>query len=292
MFNSIISNSEIDGTYHHKSTYGLGNALISGLGYGLIFNSTPEVMSNSTSNTFLIKNNKLFGTTNTALGNFELVNNESWLDYSAGAGYSMGIKTNGTMWSIGTNNFGQQAQGDTTSRSVLTQVGTDTDWLRIECSQQEFTLAIKTDGTLWFAGLIGTSSLESTFIQVGSATNWVNVQCGFDKMLMLNSNGDAYESVNPNTLTLIYNSVSKISYNYRHGGVLKTNGDVIFFGHDWGIAGMPNTGSMSNAIDIETGRTFSIALINNDIGGPGTLNLYHIKRNKIWTKLLPGGFMV
>jgi alpha-tubulin suppressor-like RCC1 family protein len=62
------------------------------------------------------------------------------------------IKTDGTLWTWGQNNYGQLGDGTTTSRrSPVTVFGYGTNWCSV-ASIRNHTLAVKTDGGLWIWG--------------------------------------------------------------------------------------------------------------------------------------------
>jgi alpha-tubulin suppressor-like RCC1 family protein len=93
----------------------------------------------------------------------------------AGAYDSMAaIRTTGTLWSWGNNNYGQLGIGSMVSRSSPTQIGALTNWSAVQGQQGGF-LAIKTDGTLWAwgqnnggqLGLNNTTNRNSP-VQIGS----------------------------------------------------------------------------------------------------------------------------
>jgi len=79
------------------------------------------------------------------LGHGDVVNRSSpvqvgtdanWAKCFAGWRVTYAIKTNGSLWACGNNSFGQLGQGDSqpdgsTHRSVLTQIGTSTNWTMI-----------------------------------------------------------------------------------------------------------------------------------------------------------------
>ena len=75
--------------------------------------------------------------------------------------YTAGVKADGTLWSWGNNGNGQLGQNipNTTKRSSPTQVGTDTDWLKLQHSGSYSMGCIKTDGTLWVWGENQTGAL-------------------------------------------------------------------------------------------------------------------------------------
>lgn len=68
------------------------------------------------------------------------------------------LKSDGTIWVVGKNLFGMFGTGDAvdTVYSVFTQVGTDSDWTAVGYNKQ-CCLAIKSDLTLWGAGLQDTT---------------------------------------------------------------------------------------------------------------------------------------
>jgi len=99
----------------------------------------------------------------------------------AGGSYSAAIKTDGTLWVWGVNQWGQLGLGNTTSYSSPKQVGALTNWLNVSCGYQ-FLIAVKTNGTLWSwgrnqSGQLGLNvpSNYSSPMQVGSLTTWLSV---------------------------------------------------------------------------------------------------------------------
>jgi len=100
-----------------------------------------------------------------------------WAQVSAGTGFCIAIKTNGTLWSWGSNSGGRLGLGNTSSRSSPVQVGALTDWSKISAGTN-FSAAIKTNNTLWTWGLNTSGQLgqndrisRSSPVQVGSL-NW------------------------------------------------------------------------------------------------------------------------
>jgi len=76
----------------------------------------------------------------------------NWSKISAGIGeHSLALKTDGTLWSWGVNNYGQLGEGTTKDRNTPTQIGTDTNWIQVSAGGLH-SHAIKTDGTLWSWG--------------------------------------------------------------------------------------------------------------------------------------------
>jgi len=110
---------------------------------------------------------------------------------------TMGLKTDGTLWSWGNGSEGKLGLGNETNRSSPTQIGTDTTWGNgiydgiTNGGDYTFTVGgessgcIKTDGTLWTWGENDFGSLghnsrtkQSSPKQVGSSTNWGGLAMG------------------------------------------------------------------------------------------------------------------
>lgn len=95
--------------------------------------------------------------------------------------HSLGIKTDGTLWTWGRNDYGELGDGTTTIRNIPTQIGTDNDWSFVT-SGDESTYAIKTNGTLWgwgynLNGRLGDGTTTDKHIptQIGSNNTWKKV---------------------------------------------------------------------------------------------------------------------
>jgi alpha-tubulin suppressor-like RCC1 family protein len=124
-----------------------------------------------------------------------------WVAIGTGHYHSFGIKSNGTLWAWGYNNYGQLGRGSNGNGTNLlspTQIGTDTNWQSVT-GGEFFTLATKTDGTLWSAGKntngqLGINNLtdQNVFQQVGTDTDWNKIACGRSHSLALKTNGVLY----------------------------------------------------------------------------------------------------
>lgn len=105
---------------------------------------------------------------------------DSWAEISLGTNLSAGIKSDGSLWTWGRNDYGQLGHGDLIYRSRPTQVGSDTDWKYIYSGSQSM-LAIRTDNTLWMwgsnsNGALGLDQVDSSRVsspvQIGSGITW------------------------------------------------------------------------------------------------------------------------
>ena len=107
----------------------------------------------------------------------------TWYSISSGSQFMAAIKTDGTLWSWGRNaTYGSLGLGDTVNRSSPVQVGALTTWYKVAAGYR-FTIAVKTDGTLWSWGLNsqgqlgygGYSISRSSPVQVGALTTWLTL---------------------------------------------------------------------------------------------------------------------
>ena len=131
--------------------------------------------------------------TNGQLGNDTAANTQSpiqigsltnWRQVSAGINgrFSAAVKTDGTLWAWGLNTTGQLGDGTASNtNSSPVQVGLLTNWKQVSCGT-DFSVAVKTDGTIWSwgngaTGRLGDNTIvsKSSPVQIGSLTNWKQV---------------------------------------------------------------------------------------------------------------------
>jgi alpha-tubulin suppressor-like RCC1 family protein len=113
----------------------------------------------------------------------------NWKSVSSNYTSVMAIKTDGTLWAWGNNDYGQLGIGNTARYSSPVQVGALTNWKSLPtrfATLGEFSMAIKTDGTLWAWGNNSSGELglndrtgRSSPVQVGSLNNWKQIACGY-----------------------------------------------------------------------------------------------------------------
>ncbi|MGD9807008.1 MAG: immunoglobulin-like domain-containing protein [Deferribacterales bacterium] len=103
-----------------------------------------------------------------------------WIAIDAGQYHTVGIKSDGTLWSWGGNSDGQLGDGTNTYSLTPIQESTRaTDWVAVSAGDN-YTIAIKSNGTLWGWGLNddgqlgdGTTNSSSVPVQESTrATNW------------------------------------------------------------------------------------------------------------------------
>ena len=84
----------------------------------------------------------------------------TWSNITSAAYASAAVKTDGTLWTWGRNNYGALGHNQGSTHSIATysspkQVGTNTNWSSVAMSEDGAayqTFALKTDGTLWAMG--------------------------------------------------------------------------------------------------------------------------------------------
>ena len=77
--------------------------------------------------------------------------NVDWKIASSGNNNTIGLKTDGTLWAWGSNNYGQLGDGSIINKLFPTQIGPDRNWMSIS-NQNAHSIALKTDGSLWVWG--------------------------------------------------------------------------------------------------------------------------------------------
>ena len=111
----------------------------------------------------------------------------NWKSVAGGLDHTAAIKTDGTLWAWGANYGGQignNSNGSNIYAPVTTFAG-GTNWKQVACGEQ-YTAAIKTDGTLWnwgynFYGHLGINSETDRSTPVTTrlgGTNWKQVAVG------------------------------------------------------------------------------------------------------------------
>ena len=109
-----------------------------------------------------------------------------WTQIAAGKNHTVAIKSDGTLWAWGENEYGQLGDGTTIDKSVPTQeISKATDWSSIS-TRGSHTVAIKNNGTLWSWGYNkngqlgdGTTTDKSVPTQESTkATDWESVLTG------------------------------------------------------------------------------------------------------------------
>jgi alpha-tubulin suppressor-like RCC1 family protein len=121
----------------------------------------------------------------------------NWKQVAPGSYHTAAIKTDGTLWTWGTNagNLGNNNSTSPICTPVTTFAG-GTNWKQVSVGNQH-TAAIKTDGTLWTWGYNGYGQLgDNTLITrstpvttFAGGTNWKQVSCGWRTTAAIKTDG-------------------------------------------------------------------------------------------------------
>lgn len=207
---------------------------------------------------------------NGAIGNNSTLNQSSpvtvagggtnWRSLTVGAGQTHAIKTDGTLWSWGNNGSGQLGNNSTANQSSpVSVVGGFTDWASVACSYN-YTLAIKTNGSLWSWGnnggngyrtLLPSNASSPVSVTVGGITNWKQVSCayahaggitqsgvlwmwGSEQYGRLGNNiGTSSTKTSPVTTAGGGTNWKQLSCGYQHNAAVKTDGTLWTWGRNY-----------------------------------------------------------
>ena len=153
----------------------------------------------------------------------------------------LGIKSDGSLWSWGTNKFGQLGTGNTEDKMFPVQVGLEKDWasayaFSVGDDGSSVSYAIKKDGSLWAWGY----GEDGCLGDVGEANRLIPVRLGTDA------------------------GWAKVSRNDSRVIALKTDGSVVVWGKDLVIGnnrassvdgGRATLGNLSGAKDVLYGSS-------------------------------------
>lgn len=125
----------------------------------------------------------------------QLGTDNDWVKVYAGYFKTYAIKTNGTLWGRARNDYRDLGIGNLAAYITLVQIGTDTDWAKISGARNMYTLALKTNGTLWAWGDNewgslgdGTTNNRETPVQIGT-DSWKDVAAGNYRAVGIKADG-------------------------------------------------------------------------------------------------------
>ena len=114
---------------------------------------------------------------------------------TSGAGHSLALKLDGSLWAWGSNSHGQLGDGTTSDKNSPVRIGKDTNWVAISAGLNH-SLALKSDGTLWAwgnnsDGQLGDGSKvnKTAPVRIGKGTKWIAIEAGDRHSVALKSDG-------------------------------------------------------------------------------------------------------
>jgi alpha-tubulin suppressor-like RCC1 family protein len=207
-----------------------------------------------------------------------------WTRVSCGYNYfSLGIQSPGTLWSWGSNSYGQLGvnTGPTNNTSSPVQVGAVPatfagTWSSVGTrgSGLGASFAIQSPGTLWAwgtnsSGRLGANTATTLFsspIQVGAASIWTKISCGYFNAVAIQTPGtlwswgiNTYGGLGLNTTTSYSSPVqvgasstwTQISCGYGHVLAIQSNGTLYAWGlNSWGQLGTSDQINYSSPVQI------------------------------------------
>lgn len=118
-----------------------------------------------------------------------------WLTVATYLTNSFGIKSDGTLWGWGKNEFGELGIGSAALQYSPVMIGSDNKWVAVTTGIHH-TIALKSDGTLWAWGENyynqlgdGTTTSRTSPVQIGSDNDWVSISSGVNHNIALKSDG-------------------------------------------------------------------------------------------------------
>lgn len=178
----------------------------------------------------------------------------NWSEISAGYNHVAALRTDGTVWTWGRNDFNQTgAQFTTDTVTPLQEPTASTDWVKVAAGF-DHTMMLKSDGTLWGMGYDGsyqkgiTSFYNTPWIpkREESLSTWTDVAAGYRFTLAIKSDGTLWGCGNsPNGQLGIgvktnnndwtqestgATNWTQVAANYYGGGAIRSDGTLWLFG--------------------------------------------------------------
>lgn len=197
-------------------------------------------------------------------------NASSLFTMSSGNSHGAAIKTDGTLWLWGKNDYGQLGTNNTAYKSTpVTTFAGGTTWRQVVCGRY-ITAAIKTDGTLWLwgenpSGQLGVGDQVSRSTPVttfAGGTNWSNISLGSACAMAVKTDGTLWcwgssvngkIPINSNILTVQTpvttfaggTDWAQVSMGSAHGAAVKTDGTLWTWGtNSYGQLGAGDVGNV------------------------------------------------
>lgn len=189
--------------------------------------------------------------------------------FAAGSSHSLFLRSDGSVWATGRNNFGQLGDGSTTNRPAPVPIMTDAAGIDTGSS---YSLFLKTDGSAWGTGLnsdgqLGDRSIIQRSTPVQLMTGVVALSAGSSHGLFLKADGSVWaagyngngqlgdgSTTSRSTPVQVMTGVAAVSAGSNHSLFLKLDGSVWAAGHnDYGQLGDGSLISRPTPVPIMTG---------------------------------------
>ena len=125
-----------------------------------------------------------------------------WCNISSNLLTALGVRTNGSAWGWGNNQYGKLGDNSTVDKSSpVSVVGGFTDWCQVSAGRR-MSHGLRTNGTAWGwgsprFGRMGNNSgaitnIPSPVSVVGGFTDWCQISAGYNHSLAVRQNGTAW----------------------------------------------------------------------------------------------------
>ena len=114
-------------------------------------------------------------------------NATNWMAVAAGAEHTLALKSNGSLWAWGSNQFGQLGDGTVNNNPAPVLIGTINSWTAVAAGGGS-SFALKADGTLWAWG-------ENNLGQLGNGDPAVTPANSLAPVQVLNMGGSPYVAI-------------------------------------------------------------------------------------------------
>ena len=211
----------------------------------------------------------------------------NWVSAAAGNNHTVAVRTDGSLWAWGSNQFGQLGQGTFgagTDRTSPSRVGTGTNWVSATAGANH-TLAVQANGSLWawgrnFYGQLGQGSSGtgtdlSSPVRVGTGSSWVSAAAGsghvvavqadgslwawgynFNGQLGQGTSGAGTDRTSPTRMGTATNWVSAAAGSFYTVAV-QANGSLWAWGrNDYGQLGLGNAAQQNSPVRVGTSNSW------------------------------------
>jgi alpha-tubulin suppressor-like RCC1 family protein len=200
----------------------------------------------------------------------------NWKQVSSGNTHTAAIKTDGTLWTWGSGNFGRLGNG-VTSGAISTPITTfagGTNWKQVSAGESH-TAAIKTDGTLWTwgsnlnrfqsvevgqLGIASSGNVSTPVTTFAGGSSWKQVSCGYEVTAAIKTDGTLWiwgsgnfgrlgtnDTINRSTPVTTFaggNNWKQVSGGQFHMATIKTDGTLWTWGN--GLNGTLGNAQITN----------------------------------------------
>jgi|694.fasta_scaffold00059_193 hypothetical protein len=201
----------------------------------------------------------------------------NWKQVDIGFGLSSAaIKTDGTLWTMGINNFGQLGDNTVINKSSPVQTVTfGTNWKQFVCGDS-YVAAIKTDGTFWCwgynnLGQLGDNTVthRSSPVQtIAGGTDWKQIASGGNHTAAIKTDGTLWcwgantsGQLGDNTITNRSSPVQTVTFakNWKqvvcsgnHTAAIKTDGTLWAWGNNATYGQLGDNTTVSKSSPVQT----------------------------------------